>query len=888
MLEGTPGIGKTTLWLAGLELARARGFRVLSARPAAAERELSFSALGDLLGEVLAETTALPEPRRRALSVALLLEEASGPPPDARSIGVATRDLLRLAAGEQPLLVGLDDAQWLDPPSREALEFALRRLDGSRVRLLCTARADAEEVLSVPGSERFTVGPLSLGALRELLHSRLGVQLPRPTLVTLHETAAGNPLFALELASALGGDLPPAGEPLPLPRTLGEVVAARLERVRDQAAETLLAVAVLARPTISAVVAAVGDPAAQELQLVLDAGVVEADGDRLRFTHPLLAAATLAKASHADRRRMHRTVVDLAGDAEERARHLGAAAEGPDPDVAAALEEAAGLARRRGAPAAAAELAESAARLTPVGDAAEARRRTRAAADHLFAAGSTVRARDVLERALREAPRGRERAEVALQLVRLLDTHERAGVDELIAGAFDDAEGDPRLLARIHQLLAYLLVNEDWPQARHHARISLGHAEQVDDPVLLVAALSLAGVTAFWCGDGIDHDGAVRGIALESALPQLPLDSRPSSAYAFQLKWAGDVEQARPLYEQLRVEMRGEGDAELGGALFYSAFHELISENWEQAARFADEAHEVAVLSERTAGVAFALDAQAIVAAHRGDVAAARSGAAAARSSAEAMGLPAHLLGGWAIGLVELTLGEAAAALPALRTATDYWLASGAGEPNMLSTFPLHVEAAVALGELAEARDLLDWVEPRAEKLDRAWSLACAARGRALLAEAAGDEAGADVAFARAYEQHERWPQQWRTYELARTQLAHGTILRRRRRGREAHELLDHALASFERLGARLWAEQTRSELARIGSRAAAAGRELTETERRIAALAIEGRSNKEIAAALHLSPKTVEWNLSRIYAKLGVRSRAQLAARAATGDRAS
>ena len=261
-------------------------------RPSAAV----VAALGDLLGEVLAGTTALPEPRRQALSVALLLEGASGPPPDASLAASRPVTSCRSLPASSPA-GGLDNAQWLDPPSREALEFALRRLDGNRVRLLCTARADAEELLSVPGSERLTVGPLSLGAVRELLHSRLGVQLPRPTLVTLHETAAGNPLFALELASALGGDLPAGDEPLPLPRTLGELVAARLERVHDQAAQTLLAIAVLARPTNSAVVAAVGDPAAQELQLLLDAGVVEADGDRLRFAHPLLASATLAKAS---------------------------------------------------------------------------------------------------------------------------------------------------------------------------------------------------------------------------------------------------------------------------------------------------------------------------------------------------------------------------------------------------------------------------------------------------------------------------------------------------------------------------------------------------------------------------------------------------------------
>ena len=163
--------------------------------------------------------------------------------------------------------------------------------------------------------------------------------------------------------------------------------------------------------------------------------------------------------------------------------------------------------------------------------------------------------------------------------------------------------------------------------------------------------------------------------------------------------------------------------------------------------------------------------------------------------------------------------------------------------------------------------------------MDRPWALGLAARGHALLAAAEGDEAASEAAFAEAYEQHARRPQQFPTFGLARTLLAHGTILRRRRQKRVAHEQLERAFEIFERLGAKLWAEKTRSELARIGGRALAAGDELSETERRIADLVREGRSNKEVAAALSLSPKTVEWNLSKVYAKLGVRSRAELAA---------
>jgi DNA-binding CsgD family transcriptional regulator len=207
-------------------------------------------------------------------------------------------------------------------------------------------------------------------------------------------------------------------------------------------------------------------------------------------------------------------------------------------------------------------------------------------------------------------------------------------------------------------------------------------------------------------------------------------------------------------------------------------------------------------------------------------------------------------------------------------------LAAGIREPGAMLGFPEHVEAAVACGELDEAHELLDFFEEHALRLDRAWALGCCARGRALLASAGGDEADAEAAFARAYEQHARRPQQFPTYELARTLLLHGSILRRRQQKRRAREALERALAIFERLGAQVYAERARSELTRIGGRAVAAGDELSETEQRIADLVSQGRSNKEVAAALSLSPKTVEWNLSKVYAKLGIRSRTELASR--------
>jgi hypothetical protein len=304
VLEGEPGIGKTTLWRAGVDAARERGRRVLEARPAEAERELSFSALGDLLAPELDRLAALSPPRRRALEVALRLAADERAGPDARAIGLATLDLLRLLAAEQPLLIALDDAQWLDPPSRETLAYALRRLDREPVVLLAARRPGAAELAFGP-SKRVVVGPISLGALKEMLQERVTATLTRPTLVRIHETSGGNPFFALELAHALEGRELRLGEPLPVPASLGELTASRVERLDAEAREVLLLVAALARPTRDVVTAAAGDRATRALDVAAAAGLIEVDGSRLRFTHPLLASVHYGSATRDDRAGVH-------------------------------------------------------------------------------------------------------------------------------------------------------------------------------------------------------------------------------------------------------------------------------------------------------------------------------------------------------------------------------------------------------------------------------------------------------------------------------------------------------------------------------------------------------------------------------------------------------
>jgi DNA-binding CsgD family transcriptional regulator len=878
VLEGEPGIGKTTLWNAGVELAREDGRQVLLAQPAEAERDLSFSALGDLLDPALGRLEALSAPRRRALETALLIASDEDRAPDALAVGLATRDLLRLLAEEHPLLVALDDTQWLDQASRETLAYALRRVERGPIGLLTACRPGAE-VFALGEPEALLVEPLSIEALQQLLSERPAAAMTRPTLMRIYEASGGNPFFALELARALKGRELRPGEPLPVPATLGELTASRVEQLGPDAREVLLYAAALARPTAELVSEATGEGAGAALEEAIAEGIIEDDGSRLRFTHPLLASVHYGSATPDERERTHRRLAEVVNDAEERGRHLGAATTTPDASVAEVLDAAASAARARGAPWAAAELADVALHLTPANDEESVLRRLRAAADHHFTAGSTARARELLEQALSESPRGPARARVALELATVLDSQNLVAERPLLARALHEAGSDLALRAEIHHQLAYYALM-DIDQSRPHAHLAHRLAERTGDAELITKTLALAVDRDFWAGEGIDHDLIRRGIALEPQAPDLGLHSRPTSVYAFVLDWSGEIRRAAPLWEQLRSLGRSRGGMDLNYILYYSSLHELVSEDWEQAARDADEAWTLAIDAERDVDAGAIRWGRAIIAAYRGNTEEARSEAAEAHRLSAAAGDPDPFFAGWGLGVLELSLNEPTAALAQLRPATEEKVPTGKREPGLMLGFPEHVEAAVLCGELDEAAELLDFVEEHARRLDRAWALGCCARGRGLLAAARGHDQAAETAFARAYEQHARRPQQLPTYELARTLLVHGSILRRRQRKRQAREALEQALAIFERLGSAAYARRTRSELARIGGRSAAAGDELSETERRIAELTAQGLSNKEVAAELSLSPKTVEWNLSKVYAKLGIRSRTELARR--------
>ena len=895
LLEGEAGIGKTALWQAGLAQARARGQRTLVCRPTGSEVRLSFAALGDLLAGALQEALAdLPLPQRRALQVALLLADPEGEPSDQRAIGLAVLNLLRTLSSAGPLLVAIDDAQWLDAPSAAVLAFALRRLGDEPVGVLATVRLTGGEPPAVPfeiwlQTERLRLGSLNLAAVHELLRTRLGLSPSRPTLVRLHQAAGGNPFFALELGRALleQGREPALDEPLPVPASLRALVRQRLARLPAPARQSLLAVAALSRPTVALAVAAAGqeERTLADLERAAGAEVITYQGERIRFTHPLLASTLYAEAPLGRRRQLHGRLAELVSDGEERARHLALAADRPDPAVAAALEEAATHAHLRGAPDTAAALCEQACALTPEGRPGERRRRTMEAASYHLLAGNTSRARVLLEEAASSVAPGPERARL-LQRLGQVHYHEDswATAEEVLSQALAEAGDNPSLCCEIEQGLAFARhVRGDIPAAAGRARAALELAEQTEDPRLVSESLVLVSLYEFFLGHGIRRDLMERAATLEEATAAArpgrpaPLLSR-RLVWASMLKWADQFQAARSVYEELHRRMLERGDeASLAFLLSNLSELECWAGNWELAARYAAEGERLAALTGQGTMVSANLYAKALVEAHRGLADSARAAAEEALAHATASGnANVTLMGLSALGFLEVSLGNPAAAHAHLGPIIEGLSAVGLGEPGVLRFLPDEIEALVELGELEQARALVDALEERGKALDRAWALAAGARSRALLLAAWGDLAGAHAALDQALAAHQRLPQ---PFEHGRTLLALGTVRRRQGEKRAARETLEQALSIFDHLGAPLWAERTRGELRRIGGRTTSSS-QLSETEARIVALVCAGQTNDQVARALSLSAKTVAWNLSKVYRKLGVRSRTELAAR--------
>jgi DNA-binding CsgD family transcriptional regulator len=887
VLEGEAGIGKTTVWRAALDAAQSRSCRVLICRASESEGALSFLGLCDLVeGAADDALELLPEPQRAALELAL--RRSAGDSPDRVGVARGALNVFRASAVEAPTVLAIDDVQWLDPPSVDVLRFVAYRLSDERVGLLVSARNGGASSLELdrafPGVSitRLRLEPLSLEELEEVVRLHLPVSFPRPTWRALHRISAGNPFFALQLAGALerrGGRV--SGEELPIPATLADAMRERTAALPPSARETLLPIAALAQPTLSLIHAGAAD--ADGVDEAVLAGVLQIDGERLRFAHPLLASFVYGDASQADRRAVHRRLAPLVADGEEHALHLARGTVDQDESVAATLEAAADHAARRGHPEIAAELAEHAVRLTPTASASDRAGRVRKAAVFFYAAGDAHRSRELLQQLTDALPQSTERAE-ALRLLggTGMDDDLPRSIAHLEQG-YEEASADLELRAHILPLLTRIEgFLGHWDEAARRGKAAVEVAEHSGSRAALAKALARSA----WAEPTLANlENIERAVELERSLEEpLPSQESPKLVGGVLLLALDRLDEARQWLEEAYEQLVALGDSWRTVPLTHLAELELRAGNWERALALARESEGLARQWGTRAGESWALGSRALVEAHVGNSQPALGAGERASELARAVGFHLGLVRSeTALALLKISTGDNAAALGHLlplldqRDGARLWPAQ---EPRVLSHA---LEALVAAGNLEQAEPLLDRLEERVQSLPLPSMIAALARGRALVLAGRGELSGARTSIEDALAAHAGLHE---PFEVARTYVAQGAIERRAKQKAEARAALRRAEEIFAELGARLWLELTRRELARTGL-TRSLERELTPTEQRIAELAAAGSRNKEIAGELFLSVKTVEANLSRIYAKLGIRSRVELPARLPQGDNA-
>jgi DNA-binding CsgD family transcriptional regulator len=877
LLHGEAGIGKTALmrWAIG----HATGMRVLRARGIETESDIPFAGLGELVTPLIDRLDDIPEVQARALRGALALGPAT--PHDRFTVPVGLLSLLAVAAEEQPVLVSIDDVQWLDEPSLEAFLFAGRRLEAEGVAMLGSLRdGTAVARMDVPWLEQLPVPPLAVEEARELLDQE---RLAPSVADRLLDTAAGNPLALLEIPRQLSDGQRAGREPLEEPLRPGTGVERAFRRALDALDDddrrALLLAATAHTGRLEVVEAALRESgldmehlgAAEAARLIsVDDGVVE-------FRHPLLRSTAYHAAGAAERRAAHSALAAAAPEGSpERAWHLAACAMAPDEEIAAALEAAALDARGRGAHATAARDFGRAAQLTP-DDEPRARRLLEAATD-ATRSGEADRAFALLGEAARLA----SDPLLAADIQRMTGHVEMRRGSPLVANELLVAEAervrsrDPRRAAGMFlEASVSHMITGDMHALVATAERARALATAADPAVELLATVVIA-EASLALGD------TEQGDALMTACEPYLLEGDPLAIVEIvalaghSSVWIEKFDRAQRIFDRLVDAAR---EASAVSALIYPlaarSHLDFRLGRWAAARAGAAESVELAQDTGQLPLLAHSLCALAHVEAAGGQEDDCR------RHVAEGMALVARFQGDAtgaymtaALGLLELGLGRIPEAIAVLeetqRTADRLGM-----QPSLVMCTPDLVEAYARAGRRDEALALIDVFAARARKAGGLWPQAATARMRGLLApdkQMRGHFEAARVA-------HEKLPM---PFERARTLLCFGERLRRARQRAEAREPLKEALETFERLGARGWAERTRTELRATGEQQArrteTAAEQLTPHELQIAVLVAQGMTNREAASALFLSPKTIEYHLGQIYRKLDVRGRAQLA----------
>jgi DNA-binding CsgD family transcriptional regulator len=873
LLRGEPGIGKSRLLVELAAIARERGISVLSTAGVQSEGRLPFAGLHQLLRPVKDRAADLIPAHREALDAAFGLTE--GPPPDRFRIAMAALDLFSDVASDAPLLLIAEDAHWLDRPTADVLAFVARRLDSDPIVLMAALREGYPSLLEDAGLPERRLGALDPPMAEKLLDATAKQLRLAERSRILHE-AAGNPLALLELpvTATHAEHRSPEPELLPLTERLERAFAAR---VADQSAETrslLLVAALNDGDDVHEVLRAGSLIAGEKLNLDLlepaaSAAIIDLDLQTIRFRHPLIRSAVNQSASVSQRLRAHEALAaTLEAEPDRRVWHRAALISGEREDVALELEEASERARRRGAIGMAVTALRRAGELSE--PSSHGRRLLRAAALACELGRPELVApilRDV-ER-LDLGPLERARITWIEEIATTRPLGDATRFTDLIAVAEKAGEaGDHEL----HVDLLWLVASRSWwadpgPAARRvliDAARRLGGADAADPRVFAIHAYA----------DPFGHASGVLA-RLRAAANERSRDTEVARHFGPAALVVGAFDLGVDFLATAVDALRDEGRlAHLPRMLtLYSSMAARLAK-WDVAIPAAAEARRLAEELGEPQWEAAAGTALSLIAGMRGDDDAAEQAAA----QAERVAVPA----GANITVAFAQFGRVVIALGAGRHVDAYNAAQRLFDPADSAYHP--VISSWLIGDLAEAALHLDRVEgarARVEHLEAAvgenpgsWIALGLNHARALLADDSDAEERFQAVLSADYA---RWP-----FQRARAQLAYGQWLRRRRRIADSRDPLRAARDAFDALGCRAWGDQARSELRASGESSRRpmpeARDQLTAQESQIAQLAAKGLSNREIGQKLFVSPRTVSTHLYRIYPKLGISARGELA----------
>jgi DNA-binding CsgD family transcriptional regulator len=890
VITGEPGIGKTAL----LDEAERRSgdLLVLRASGYESERELPFAGLHTLLSPILDLRDRIPPVQARALGTALAIERPA--PHDPFAVPAAVLSVLGAAAEDRKILAIVDDLQWLDPGSLRAILFAARRVGAEGIAFVLAARLDEAVLPALTGLPQIELGKVDDEAARAIVREHATGPITAAVADELIRTAGGSPLALSELPMAMGepGDSGAQGAELALRLPPGSGIERafrhRFEGLDEDVRRALTVVAAFESGPAATLLATLEQLGLglQELEAGESAGLLKLEGGEVAFRHPLLRSLAYHAATSGARLAAHRAIAEIVTDPSLRAWHLSSAALGPDEEAAEALDEASRIARERGTLAAAAAATARAADLS-TDDAKRAERLVSAATDlvELGRADEALARIDEAERYPEALAHGSD-LKVLRGRVEMRSGALHSGRALIVAEAEHCAQEDP---CRSAELLIEVGV-VDMISGDSQAQIEAGQrAEELaklakDDHLVMFGQLARA------CGLVPLGRSKEADALFECAMPvmlesdPLPAASEMITFAAMQLAWIERFDLAEQIVNR-QIEAAREASA-LGRLPFPLSTRAMIHDRrgrWAPALADAGEALRLARETAQPPQIAVALTLLASLEAARGADTEAREHAEEALAIVAEMGVggPLPIYAEVALGFTALAGERLDEAIEHLVRADQMRRDLDGGEPAFLQYYPDLIEAHLRSGRKDAALRYIEQCEAEAEATGRTWAHAVAARGRGLMAD---DDEGYAEHFERAIAWHEKSDQ---PFPLARTRLAYGERLRRAGERTAAREQLTQAADAFERVGADPWVERANAELRASGqtlrARSMPDSDQLTPSELQVALRVAEGLTNREVAAAIFLSPKTVEHHLSSIYRKLGIRSRTELARRMAS-----